>query len=72
MAVTGTKEDLLSWRRRRSTHTREVRAETVSPEMMALMQRMADEIGALKARLHRFETALVETAQEHALREPQL
>ena len=66
----------LARRRRGGQHTREtvreVRAETLPKEVMDLMQTMADEIGALKARLHRFETALIEAAQEHTLREPQL
>jgi hypothetical protein len=66
----------LARRRRGSQHTREtvreVRAEHLPREVMELMSSMADEINTLKARLHRFETALIEAAQEHTLREPQL
>jgi len=77
MAVTAPDPRFLEWRRRKAgSHTREtvreVRAERLPQEIMDAMTMMADEINTLKARLNRFETALIEAAQEHTLREPQL
>lgn len=62
------KEDFLHWRRRRSHHTREtvreVRAESLPPEVMEMLEMMTARIKMLEARIARLPTAIAEAHAE--------